>query len=104
LGSAREFYPDESELLESVSVIEEFIASIKVSHWIELAERSAFKGHYKRAISHYRDALFFLARDNVRVEERELIAEKINLEIEKLREISAKKKENQISSGSKKND
>ena len=102
LDSALKFYPDEAELTESAGAVEEFIASIKVSHWIEQAERSAFKGNYKRAISHYRDALFYLARENVRSEERELIAEKINAEIEKLREISGEKEKKQISPESKK--
>lgn len=102
LDSALKFYPDEAELIESATAVEEFIASIKVSHWIEQAERSAFKGNYKRAISHYRDALFYLARENVRSEEREMIAEKINAEIEKLREISREKDKKQISPESKK--
>jgi tetratricopeptide (TPR) repeat protein len=104
LDSALEFYPDETELNESATAVEEFIASIKISHWIEQAERSAFKGNYKRAISHYRDALFYLARENVRNEERELIAEKINAEIEKLREISGEKETKQISPNRKRKD
>ncbi|HEX8367049.1 MAG TPA: hypothetical protein VF604_00645 [Pyrinomonadaceae bacterium] len=93
LDSALQFYPNEAELTASATAVEEFIASIKVSHWIEQAERSAFKGNYKRAVSHYRDALFYLARENVRSEEREMIAEKINAEIEKLREISGGEKD-----------
>jgi tetratricopeptide (TPR) repeat protein len=102
LDSALEFYPDETELTESATAVEEFIASIKISHWIEQAERSAFKGNYKRAVSHYRDALFYLARENVRSDEREMIAEKINQEIEKLREITREKEKRQISPESKK--
>jgi tetratricopeptide (TPR) repeat protein len=102
LDSALKFYPDEAELTESGAAVEEFIASIKVSHWIEQAERSAFKGNYKRAISHYRDALFYLARENVRSEEREIIAEKINGEIEKIREVSGEKEKKQISRESRK--
>lgn len=102
LDSALQFYPNDEELTESSAAVAEFIASIKVSHWIEQAERSAFKGHYKRAISHYRDALFFLARENVRTDERELIAEKINFEIDKLREISREKERKQISPRKKK--
>lgn len=102
LDSALKFYPAEAELTESATAVEEFIASIKISHWIEQAERSAFKGNYKRAISHYRDALFYLARENVRSEERELIAEQINAEIEKLREISGEKEKKQITPQSRK--
>lgn len=94
LDSALQFYPNETKLIESEYALKEFIASIKVSHWIEQAERSAFKGNYKRAISHYRDALFFLARGNIRKEEKEIIAEKINSEIIKLREVSEKRTKN----------
>jgi tetratricopeptide (TPR) repeat protein len=90
LGTAIHFYPDEQTLHESVEAVRDFIVSIRVSHWIEQAERAAFKEDYKRAVNHYRDALFFLARETVHTPERELMAEKINLEIEKLRERSKK--------------
>lgn len=90
LDSALQFYPGETTLIESAEALREFVASIKISHWVEQAERSAFKGNYKRAISHYRDALFFLARENIQNEEKEIIAEKINSEITKLREITEK--------------
>ncbi|MBX7174357.1 MAG: hypothetical protein K1X72_25520 [Pyrinomonadaceae bacterium] len=86
LLSGIQFYPEEENLVDSLKLVKEFIVSIKVSHWMEQAERSAFKGNYKRAINHYRDALFFLARENERSAEHELIATNINLEIEKLRE------------------
>jgi tetratricopeptide (TPR) repeat protein len=88
LESALQFYPDEARLTESEAALKEFIVSIKVSHWIENAERAAFRGNYKRAINLYRDALFFLAREDVKSEEREAIAGKINLEIETLRGLS----------------
>lgn len=91
LNSALQFYPDEPQLMESEAVLKNFISSIKVSHWIEQAERSAFKGNYKRAVSLYRDALFFLAREDVKSEERDMIAENINFEIDLLREKLGKK-------------
>jgi len=91
LNSALQFYPNEPQLTESEAALKDFIASIKISHWVEQAERAAFKGNYKRAVSLYRDALFFLARENVKTEEREAITEKINSEIESLRGLSAKK-------------
>jgi tetratricopeptide (TPR) repeat protein len=99
LETALQFYPNETQLIESGGALKQFIASIKVSHWIELAERSAFKGNYKRAISHYRDALFFLARENIPIEESEIVAGKINLEITKLREIGEKKEKNNLENG-----
>lgn len=91
LNSALEFYPGETRLLESETVLKNFIASIKVSHWVEQAERAAFKGNNKRAISLYRDALFFLAREDVRSEDKEAIAENINAKIASLRETPTNK-------------
>lgn len=85
LESAEKFYPDEIELKESVLAIHEFIASVKVAHWVELAERSAFKGHYRRAIERYKDALFYLDRDTVKDEIRIPGTARIQQEIESLR-------------------
>lgn len=87
LESALRFYPDEVQLIESEAAIKEFVVSIKISHSIEQAERAKFKENYKRAVSLYRDALFSLARENVKSEERELLAEKINREIEQIRRL-----------------
>jgi len=85
LESAEKYYPHETELRESTLALHEFIASIKVAHWVELAERSAFKGHYRRAIERYKDALFYLDRDTVKDEIRIPGTEKIRHEIESLR-------------------
>jgi hypothetical protein len=52
---------------------------------MELAERSAFKGHYRRAIDRYRDALFYLTQGTVKDEVRIAGTEKIEGEIEKLK-------------------
>lgn len=92
LESAQKFYPEESELRESSVAIHEFIASVKVAHWVELAERSAFKGHYRRAIERYKDALFYLNRETVKEEVRVPGVERIGREIELLRSrLQAKK-------------
>jgi tetratricopeptide (TPR) repeat protein len=85
LDSAMKVYPDEPELEQSRLAIREFIASVKVAHWVELAERSAFKGHYRRAIERYQDALFYLDRETVKEELRAAGAERIGREIELLR-------------------
>lgn len=85
LESAGKYYPHETELRESTLAIHEFIASVKVAHWVELAERSAFKGHYRRAIERYKDALFYLDRDTVKDEIRIPGTEKIRHEIASLR-------------------
>jgi len=84
LDSALQFYPNETELQESSVAIREFIASVRVAHWVELAERSAFKGHYRRAIDRYKDALFYLNREVVKEEVRVASTERIGREIELL--------------------
>jgi hypothetical protein len=85
LESAQKYYPAEAELNESSVAIHEFIASVKVAHWVELAERSAFKGHYRRAIERYQDALFYLNRETTKEDVRIRGAERIGREIELLR-------------------
>lgn len=87
VDSALEYYPAELSLVESRSVLNEMLTSVRVSHFVEKAERSAFKGEHKQALSMYRDALFYLGRDNVRSEQRDAAAERITLEIDRLRHI-----------------
>jgi len=85
IHSALRVYPDEPELHDSKAAIGEFIASVKVAHWVELAERSAFKGHYRRAIDRYRDALFYLNQEVVKADVRAAGSARIEGEIAKLR-------------------
>ena len=84
LDSALQYYPQETELLESSAAIREFISTVKVAHWVELAERAAFKGHYRRAIDRYKDALFYLSRGSMKEEVRVANTERIGSEIELL--------------------
>ena len=85
LETALQFYPLETELLESTAAIREFISSVKVAHWVELAERAAFKGHYRRAIDRYKDALFYLDRGAMKEEVKVASTERIEREIESLK-------------------
>lgn len=85
IETAFKLYPDEAELRESEIAVREFIASVKVAHWVELAERAAFKGYYARAIDRYRDALFYLSRESMKEEARLETAGRISREIELLR-------------------
>ena len=84
LDSALEVYPGEPELTASKTALREYIASVKVAHWVELAERAAFKGHYRRAIERYKDALFYLTRETVNEEVRVAGEQKIKDEINSL--------------------
>ena len=56
--------PGDEELTGSARAVRDFITSSRVAHWVELAERAAFKGHFQRAIDCYRDALYYLGRDS----------------------------------------
>lgn len=85
IETALKAYPGEGELEASKVAIREFIASVKVAHWVELAERSAFKGHHRRAIERYQDALFYLNRETVNEEIRLAGSDRIMREIDLLR-------------------
>jgi tetratricopeptide (TPR) repeat protein len=84
IDSALKVYPDEEQLNVSARAVREFIISSRVAHWVELAERAAFKGYYQRAIDCYRDALYYLTRDRADAS-GEAAAERITREIELLR-------------------
>ena len=98
IDSTLRIYPDEPELHESKLAISEFIASVKVAHWVELAERSAFKGHYRRAMDRYRDALFYLNQDVVKPDVRQAGTEKIEREIADL-QARLQRRENRTGDG-----
>ena len=85
LETALRVFPEDAELNASRSAIRELIGSIKVAHWVEIAERNAFKGNYRRAIERYQDALFYLERETVKDDVRIAGVERINREIELLR-------------------
>lgn len=85
IDSALKLYPEEPELLDSANAVREFVASVRVARWIELAERDAFKGKYRRAIERYRDALFYLSREQMDETTRVETAERIGREIDMLR-------------------
>ncbi len=85
INEALQVYPDEPALRDSGLAVRNFIASVKVAHWVELAERAAFRGRYTRAIARYRDALFYLSRAEMSDDARDEAANRINREIELLR-------------------
>ncbi len=77
-------YPHESSLVDSQGVLQDFLTSIRVSNSIEKAERAFLKGNHKRAVSLYKDALFDLKRFDSGNAELEMIAEKIESEMERI--------------------
>lgn len=97
IDQALKLYPDDAELTSSAQAVHEFIASNRLAHWIELAERAAFKGYFQRAIDCYRDALYYLQRDTGDPAGNEA-AERILKEIDILR---ARMSAEAVSSGSK---
>jgi len=85
INEALHIYPDEPQLRDSHLAVRNFIATVKVAHWVELAERAAFRGRHARAVARYRDALFYLSRAEMSSDAREEAANRINREIEMLR-------------------
>ena len=85
IGEALRVYPGEPELQDSATAVRTFIASVKVAHWVELAERAAFRGRFTRAVARYQDALFYLSRAEMSEDARDEAAARINREIEMLR-------------------
>jgi hypothetical protein len=85
IGEAFKLYPEEPELRDSALAVRNYIASVKVAHWVELAERASFRGRFTRAIARYRDALFYLSRAEMSDDARDEAAARINREIELLR-------------------
>ena len=85
LEEAMRVYPDEQELRDSSLAVRNFVASVKVGQWVEMAERAAFRGRYARAVARYRDALFYLSRADMGEDARSEAAARIQREIELLR-------------------
>jgi hypothetical protein len=86
---ALNYYPHDDELRDSRSALTEFVASIKLSHLIEKAERSAFNGNHARAIKHFQDALFFLSRQSEGTQGQDAVAQMIAGEIERLQQLTS---------------
>ena len=103
IDQALKIYPGNEELTVSAQAVREFITSSRVAHWVELAERAAFKGYFQRAIDCYRDALYYLGRDSLESSGNDA-AERILKEIDMLRaRISAEAVQSGIPSQSKSN-
>ncbi len=84
IDQALDAYPADRSLLQSRYVLSELEVSIKVSHAVEEAEKAAFRGDYSQARASYRDALFYLGRENAYSVERERAAARILEDMEKL--------------------
>ncbi len=89
LDKAIERYPEEAELRDSRLAVREYISCVKVGHWVELAERAAFKGKHEQAVERYRDALYYLTRAEMNEDVRRETAERITAEINALNAVGA---------------
>ncbi len=85
IESALDSYPAEPALLQSQELLRDLIVSIKLAPLVEKAERAVFEGDYAGGKSLYRDALFYLGRDNIESESRRQAADRINGQIERIR-------------------
>lgn len=79
-------YPHDTALLDSQKVLFKLVSSIKVTDLVEKAERAAFKGNNKRALSLYQDALFLLQREEPNVKSETV--GRLQEEIEKIKRLS----------------
>lgn len=77
--------PDEASLNDSRSLLTEMLASVRIAHFEEKAERAIFNGQRQEALTYYRDALFHLGRENSTSMERDRKADEIQKRMEKLR-------------------
>ncbi len=84
LDTAFEFYPQEYQLRDSIEAVKEFNSSIKISHFIEQAERSAYKGDKAEALNFYQDALFYLQKEHIQNDDRERIESNVVAEMKKI--------------------
>ncbi|MEO7674140.1 MAG: hypothetical protein ABIU09_08705 [Pyrinomonadaceae bacterium] len=80
-------YPDDPDLVDSHVALQDFLLSIRVSNSIEKAERAFFKGNHNRAISLYQDALFDLKGRDDWSPGRQMVAEKIDAEIVRIKDL-----------------
>ena len=79
-------YPHEGTLLDSRKVLDDLVASIKITDLVDKADRATFKGNHKRALSLYQDALFLLQRSDPDAESEAVIH--LQDEIAKMRKLS----------------
>ncbi len=86
LDTALAEFPNESEVQDSQTAIREFMASARIRHWLEMAERTAFRGHFRRAVARYRDALFYVEREVADTATRADLKARIEVEITALKE------------------
>ncbi len=84
LETAIREYPQEEELQSSLVAIREYVTSVRVRYWIELAERADFKGQYARAMHRYQNALFYLGRDTPTTQSGLVMEERLRGKIESL--------------------
>lgn len=77
--------PDEISLNDSRSLLTEMLASVRIAHFEEKAERAIFNGQRREALAYYRDALFHLGRENPTSMEHDRKADEIQKRMERLR-------------------
>jgi hypothetical protein len=82
---ALETYPAEKQLSESSVLIADFINRVQISDMVERAGRAALRGNKKQAERLYRNALTQLGPQDSTDHDRVLAAEKIQSELEQLR-------------------
>lgn len=78
-------YPDEQKLLDSAAVLREFVAAARTAQKIEEAEGLESLEDYPGALSLYEDILEGLEAAPISKDERQMLREKIDSRLQKLR-------------------
>jgi hypothetical protein len=84
IDTALKSYPSEESLIDSQELLRDMVVSISVADWVEKAEKAVFDRDYPKARQFYHEALFYLGRDNVQNDVRELAAHRIRSELERI--------------------
>jgi hypothetical protein len=84
---ALQHYPDEVNLKASGDAINEFLVSVKLSNWIERADRAGFSRQLQTSTKVIYGRAFFLGRENMPTEDREHAAARINEALRKINDL-----------------
>lgn len=84
LETALHYYPSDSALRDSELAVREFISSLQIKNWMEIAERQALSGDFQGAEATLRQALGFVDEVGSVIGERERVRERLLSEIQRL--------------------
>lgn len=84
LETALQHYPKDSALMDSELAVREFIASVQLANWLEVADQQSAAGDFKGAAETVSRALSFIEADGEGLREKNLVVEKLRSELSRL--------------------